>query len=62
MLNLCFMHTFIYQDVFQNWITEFVFDEYPQEGNFFKEDCLQGEKGRFIYASAEYYLWPNTVG
>lgn len=56
------MHTFIYQDVFQNWITEFVFDEYPQEGNFFKEDCLQGEKGRFIYASAEYYLWPNTVG
>ena len=30
---------------------------------FFMQECLQeGEKCGFVYASAEYYLQPNTVG
>ena len=52
-------------------ITEFkncfiIFNEYPQEAKrsaiFTQERSQEGEKHGFLYACAEYYLQPNTVG
>ena len=48
-------------------ITEFVFlKEYPWETKrsaiFTRERLQEGEKHGFLYACAEYYLQPNTVG
>ena len=55
------------QLLFYHLITEFVlFNEYPWEAKrsaIFKQEWSQeGEKHGFLYACAEYYLQPNTVG
>ena len=55
------------QLLFYHSITEFVlFNEYPGEAKrsaIFKQEWSQeGEKHGFLYACAEYYLQPNTVG
>ena len=49
------------------WRAEFVFfNEYPREVKrsaiFMQERRQEGEKHGFLYACAEYYLQPNTVG
>ena len=42
------------------------FNEYPREAKrsaiFTQERSQEGEKHGFLYACAEYYLQPNTVG
>ena len=55
------------QLLFYHSIAEFVlFNEYPWEAKrsaIFKQEWSQeGEKHGFLYACAEYYLQPNTVG
>ena len=44
----------------------FFFNEYPREAKwsaiFTQERSQEGEKHGFLYACAEYYLQPNTVG
>ena len=54
------------QKLFYHLITKFVFNEYlweaKQSALSRKSDRKEGEKCGFIYAWAEYYLQPNTVG
>ena len=49
---------------FDRWVC--VFNEYPWEAKrsaiFMQEWSQEGEKHGFLYAWAEYYLQPNTVG